>query len=244
MPARRLPYTLLVALGLVSLAASVAAAPTTLAVDVPQPQKQAEVLVVSTYTGSSTFDVTGSLEADIVVAADGVATGLDLEGADLALGDLEIVINTGTDPPGYFNLFDVTATVSGPAALFTGSSGATSFFDLDGSQLVFDSGSARLFDPFSFNFNYMYFAQYPVAFLYGPGSITEVILTPLSNGEFAVSLSLPLDLTVIDPTGSPGSVTFSMSGNLEASGTVIPEPSTALLLVFGLMGLAAGRRRA
>ena len=117
--------------------------------------------------------------------------------------------------------------------------------NLDGTwEIVFDSGSARLFDPFSFNFNYMYFAQNPVAFFYGPGSIAEVSLTPLSNGEFAVSLSLPLDLTVIDPTGSPGSVTFSMSGNLEASGSVIPEPSTALLLAFGLVGLTAGRRRA
>jgi len=224
MPARLLTCMLLVALGLVHLAVGAAAAPTTLAVDAPQPQKQAGVLIVSRYAGSSTFDVTGTVDADIVVSSAGVATGLHLESADLTLSDVTIVINTGTNPPGYFSLVDVTATLSGPAALFTGSSGATSFFDLDGSQLTFDSGHARLFDPFTWNELYMFFSQNPVAFVYGPGSIAEVTVTSLGTEEAAVSLSLPLDLTVVDPTGSPGTVTFWMSGNLEASGTVIPEP--------------------
>jgi hypothetical protein len=224
MPARLLTYTLLVALGLVYLAAGAAAAPTTLAVDEPQPQKQAGVVVVSTYTGSSTFDVKGAVDADIVVSSAGVATGLDLESADLTLSDVTIVFETPTSFPGYFYLVDVTATLSGPAALFTGSSGATSFFDLDGSQLIFDSGYARIFDPFTWNDNYMFFSQNPVAFFYGPGSIAEVTVTSLGTDEAAVSLSLPLDLTVVDPTGSPGTVTFWMSGDLEVSGTVIPEP--------------------
>ena len=224
MSARLLTYTLLVALGLVYLAAGAAAAPTTLSVDTPQPQKQAGVVVVSTHTGSSTFDVTGTLDANIVVSSAGVATGLDLESAEMTLSDVTIVINTPTSFPGYFYLVDVMATLSGPAALFVESDAATSLFDLDGSELIFDSGYARLFDPFTWNENYMFFSQNPVAFVYGPGSIAEVTVTPLGTEEVAVSLSLPLDLTVVDPTGSPGTVTFWMSGDLEASGTVIPEP--------------------
>ena len=188
-----------------------------------QPPKHAEILVVETFPGSSTFDITGSLEVDIVASHGGVATGFDLDRADPALSDITIVINTGTFPPGFFNMVDVTANLSGPAALFVGSSGATSFFDLDGSQLVFDSGHASLSDP-SGSGGFLSFSSNPVTFFYGPGSVAEVTLTPLATGEFAVSLSLPLDLTVVDPDGSPGTVTFSMSGDLEASGTVAPPP--------------------
>jgi hypothetical protein len=224
------------------LAVSAAATPTTLTVVVPQPQKQADIVVVSTYTGSSSFDVTGTLDVEIAVSPGGVATGLDLEGADLFLSDVTIILNTPpTLPfPGVFNLFDVTATLLGPPALFLGSNAGTSSFDLAGSQLVFDSGSARLFDPFTFNESIVLFAQNPVAFSYGAGSIAELTLTALGNGELAVSLSLPLDLTVVNPTGAP--VVFSMSGDLASSGTAVPEPSAILLLGGGLLAVAFVRR--
>ena len=225
-PKRLLLYALAVCLGPLYLAAGATAAPTTLAVDEPQPPKEAHILIVTTYSGSSTFDVTGTIDADIVVSSGGVATGLDLQGADLALSDATIVIDVGTPFPAYFQLVDVTATLSGPAAVFAGTDGVTSVFDLEGSQLVFDSGYAGLWDPWSGTSNYLYFSQNPVAFVYGPGATAEVTVTSFARDEAAVSLSLPLDLSVVDPTGSPDTVTFSMSGDLEASGTVIPEPPT------------------
>jgi hypothetical protein len=195
------------------LAAIAAAAPATLTVTEPQPPKQAQLLLFG-YGGSSTFDVTGTIDADVVVSSAGVSTGLDLEGAQLTLSDMTFDLQ-GTDTEVF--LVDVMATLSGPAALFAGTSGTTSFFDLEGSQLVFDSGYARLVG--GATDLYFYFSQEPASFVYGPGAIAEVTVTSFGIEEAAVSLSLPLNLS---GTYTPFS-TLSMSGDLEATGAVIPE---------------------
>lgn len=210
------------------------AVPITFTVDVPQPSKQGEV-VVGVYSGTSSFDVTGTVDADLIVDG-GIITGLDPQGADLSFSDVAILLSFM--PPVSFWLTDVTATLVGPPALFLGSSGGTSSFDVSDFQLVFDSGRAELYSGGAVDFS-----QTPVVFDYGPGSIAELGLAALGDGTLDVSLRLPLDLSTSYPPGQPPAVVYSMSGDLAASGTIVPEPSAALLLGLGLLGLALGAPR-
>jgi hypothetical protein len=205
----------------------------TFVVTTPQPAKAINVQV-GAFPGSSTFNVSGTIAADLVTSG-GVATQFDLAGAALALSNVLIALG----PNASFSLTSATATLVGPPALFIGSTGATSSFDISGSELILDSGTASVCCQGAGTVN---FASTPVSFVYGPGSIAEVALADLFDGTFAASLSLPLDATTFYPPTSPV-VTVTFAGDLAASGTLIPEPSTALLVGIGMTSLGAARRR-
>ena len=160
-------------------AVDAAAVSITLTVETPQPSKQADVVVGAGYTGSSGFDVTGTIDANVSVSG-GIATGFDLEGANLSLSDMGMVLNP---PVGGFGLSDVTATLLGPPALFAGGSGGTSSFDIAGSRLIFNSGMARLSGQANGQLD---FSTNPIAFDYGPGSIAELVLTALQPHSMGV----------------------------------------------------------
>jgi hypothetical protein len=214
-----------------SLAGAAAAVPTTFTVTAPQPSKQADVFGGGS---SASFDVTGTIDATLV-ASDGTVTGFDLEGASLLLSDVTIPFIGGT----VFALRSVRARLTGPPALFLGGSAGSSSFDIAGSQLVFISGvgSVCCAPPNAVNFS-----TSPLAFDYGPGSIAEIVLTDLLDGTFDVSLLLPLDLATVYPPDRGTGILFVMQGDLAASGTFIPEPSTALLVGIGLAGIGAAVR--
>lgn len=225
---------------LACLAADAAAVPVTFTVT-SQPSKQAHV-ASGMYSGSSSFNITGTLDTNLTLSG-GIATAFDVEGAHLSLSDMTIFF-TPPSAGGFgfgFGLRAVTATLLGPPALFVGSSGTTSSFDLAGSQLVFNSGTALLFVGSLYQLS---FSQNPVTFDYGPGSIAELVSTPLADDALALTLLLPLGLDTAYPPGSVNPVVlFSMSGDLASTGAIVPEPSTAFLIAAGLVALSVPRRR-
>lgn len=78
--------------------------------------------------------------------------------------------------------------------------------------------------------------------------LNGVALTLSPNGFFETGslgntdLTGPLVLTVRGRSGATGGTYASYSGTINV--TIIPEPSTAFLMGFGLVGLAIGARRA
>ncbi len=238
-------------LGLAGCAALLAAAPARalpVALNVDPVQTGLTARLENLVSDSQGVAVRGMLDAEADFGVDAsygrVATALRLDAATLGFSDVSLA----TVVPGAIDLsasgVGVGASLSGPTATGTATAPGTSLFDLDGSILVLDDGMLDvvgnvLAAPVAWSAD---LAVDPLPFVFGPGSVAELVVQELGGDLVALTLTLPID-TSLSLVASDVETTLSLSGDLVLTGDVlIPEPTTGALLGVSLLLLGAARR--
>lgn len=168
------------------------------------------------------------------------------DGVDLTLGGATLTLDTPAGIELTFEASNLGATLAIPELFTLAVAPGRSLFDLVGSSLQIDRGMLRgtgsqLGNPVAFEWD---FAEEPLSFLFPADSLGTAQITSVGGDPFAARFDLPLDLQTsffAGPTATE--FRFDLRGTAVVNATLVPEPSTALLVAFGLAILAGTGRR-
>jgi hypothetical protein len=138
----------------------------------------------------------------------------------------------------------VSASLFSPELAVSPIQQGTSLFNLAGSSLLFDQGlisivGSDLGSPIAYDFD---LAASPIEVLFLEDTFAVAFVDDSGGGSPMVSFNAPIALTIrLYAVPIATEFVLGMEGQIQGSGTVVPEPSTGLLVLLGLAVL--GRRR-
>ena len=189
------------------------------------------------FSGSNTTSVGGSIDTDIVDPL-GATLTLTATGGAVTLADFGIPILSGA-------LTISFAGLGGPLTGGPSTSGLGPPYSLPVGGFVFTVNQGvisvppvgGLFAGFTYDF-----ATSPAFAFSLPATSSTITATPVGGGAQQLTWLIPVSTSLlVQPPGL--SATIGLSGNVRLTTTVVPEPSTALLLGAGLGVLAAAAKR-
>jgi uncharacterized repeat protein (TIGR01451 family) len=224
-PAAAVPFDLAVDGAQSDLAASI---------DAPYPSSDQVLGAVGTGTAEtvlSTHPLFGS-----------VVSLLGPVSASIVFSDTNFALDT---PAGVLLDISITGlggTLASPALAGIAVGPGKTLFDFAGATLTLDSGTlgvtgSEFGNPIDASID---LSSSSIVFVLSANTVGSIVVSD-AGGVMTMLLTLPLDESA-NFIGDDLSSTMSLSGNLVATGTAIPEPTTGLLIVVGLGGLATVRR--
>lgn len=241
------PARLAVGIAFFCLARPALAVPISLQVDPTGTNLVLEVSALSV-DEQSPFDLVGSVAADVAFqdhAAFGqVVTSLELQGGSLAASHAPLSPDFGPGISLTFSSTGLGGSLVGANVSALAVAPGLSLADFRNTMAVFDSGTMSVLgnvysDPVDADLD---LSLLPLDLLLPLNSIGQIRVGASLPGTTSVAVSIPIDVPsqlVVDGLA----VDIRVTGNLALTGTIVPEPTTFVLLGGGLLLMALSRGR-